>query len=373
MQHHTSYSPLWREVLSKYTMSLLPAEEIDTRAWDRCICNSPNETPMAYSWVLDYLSPGWQGLVIGRYEAVMPLKIDKRWKFRLIQMPADTQNLGLFSPLTELRNISTHIFQHSLFRSFPFIHYNFTPNETRMTKESQNNIHHIPSCETCQTNNLSISNNDKVSPSEINKDTSVYQRNTFELSLNQNYETIFGHFSKAHKKNVRRFLRNKLIIEKNTDPSAYKRIQQYKAKEKRVLFTPSQHNQNFTKLIQKAIEKKKGEILTIQKNQETIGACFFLFGEHRIILFHITNNTGRELKTTFGLINHFLKEHSHNEKTLDFAGSDIENIALFNQGFGATLKTYPVFYKNKLPLIVKKAKEVHAGRTIKRWIENLKH
>jgi hypothetical protein len=326
-------------VLSEFSLRILSRDQINTPQWNDCIKQSLNETPMAYSWVLDFLAPDWKGLVIGDYEGVMPLNIRSKWGYQLIQMPYDTHNLDIFSSLVPLTEIKHQIFFHPVFSTYRFISYSFLP---------YNNQH----------------------PVDQNKP--VFIRNTYELSLNADYSSIFNNFTKSHKKNVRRFLRNNLTIEKNMAPHSYKTLQQAMAKEKTMLFSPQSHNANFSRMIQTAVQKNRGELLTIAENNVIIGSCFFLFGEKRILVFHISNATGRQKNTTFGLVNHFLENHSGLSKTLDFAGSDIESIALFNKGFGARLRIYPAVYQNYLPWLMRTAKETHIEEHFKRFRSKLK-
>ncbi|WP_159102757.1 hypothetical protein [Marinilabilia salmonicolor] len=39
-----------QETLADYSVELLPRTEINIDRWDKCIENSINETPVAYSW-----------------------------------------------------------------------------------------------------------------------------------------------------------------------------------------------------------------------------------------------------------------------------------------------------------------------------------
>jgi hypothetical protein len=339
MKDQSFLSPQAANVLSGLSLKIFSRNEINISKWDDCIRTSLNETPMAYSWVLDFMAPNWNGLVIGNYEGVMPLNSTSYWGNKFIQMPYDIHNLDLFSPHPTLSEIKHQIFFHPVFSPYRFISYNFL---------SSYNIH-------------------------TSKETKPFLsfRNTYELPLNEEYSTIYNNYSKSHKKNIRRFLKNNFTIEKNGDPHSYKKLQQAKAKEKKMLFTPHSHNINFSEMVQTAIQKNKGELLSISENNELIGSCFFLFGEMRTLLFHISNITGRQKNTTFGLIDHFLKSHSGQANILDFAGSDIESIASFNSGFGARHCVYPVFYRNHLPWPVKIAKEAHIGEHIKRFGANL--
>lgn len=334
-----SFSLSSQASIAGYSFDLLSRKEINTSRWDKCIENSINESPLGYSWVLDYLAPDWHGIVIGNYEGVMPVKISSKLGLRLIQMPHDVHNLDLFSSLPHLAGMKHLVFKHPFFSNFRFISYNFLPDKI-------------------------------LDPSDTLKDKLLTFRNTYELSLNSDYETIFAAFSKTHRKNVRRFLKQNLIIEKNSDPTVYKTLQQEKARKKPELYTPKSHNTNFSELVQTAINKNKGELYTATKCGQIAGACFFLFGYKRIIIYHITNALGRANYVTFGLINHFLQENSRQNKLIDFAGSDITNIASFNKGFGANHAIYPAYQKNDLPLLFKLGKKLHLSSKLKRLTSN---
>lgn len=322
------------EIVNPDNIKHITRDLIDTRKWDTCISQSVNESPVAYSWVLDYLSPGWEGLIIGDYDGVMPLTVSKNTGPRMLQMPVDIQNFGIFSSQPAIVKLKSDIFKHPAFKKFHYINYNFMPEDERHTNEK-------PGCQT---------------------------RNTFELNLNFDYHTLFNNYAKSHGKNIRRFSRNHLLIEKNKYPLAYKQLQQEKAKEKPVLFSPPRHNNNFNNMVKEALERGKGEMFSISLDQTIIGAAFYLIGVRRTVVFHINNAQGRRLKTTFGLIDHFIKTNAGKNIILDFAGSEIENIAGFNRGFGASQKYYENVEVNNLPVLLKFMKKFNIRYRLKRFI-----
>src|SRR4030042_6270076 len=72
--------------------------EINREKWDTCIENSCFETIYPYSWYLDLVSPAWEGLVMGDYEAVFPITWKKKYGILYIVQPVLSQQLGVFSP-----------------------------------------------------------------------------------------------------------------------------------------------------------------------------------------------------------------------------------------------------------------------------------
>lgn len=73
--------------------------EIDRARWDALITQAPNGLIYALSWYLDIVSPGWAALVReeqGRYVAALPLPVQTKLGFHVLQQPLFTQQLGLF-------------------------------------------------------------------------------------------------------------------------------------------------------------------------------------------------------------------------------------------------------------------------------------
>lgn len=72
---------------------------IDKQKWDACINNSINGLVYAYSWYLDSCVEKWDALILGNYEAVMPLPLIRRQgKWKIQSMKALAQ-LGIFSDM----------------------------------------------------------------------------------------------------------------------------------------------------------------------------------------------------------------------------------------------------------------------------------
>ena len=59
----------------------LQYKEIDKAKWDVCITNAPNGLIYGYSFYLDCMARRWDALVLGDYEAVMPLTWNKKYGF----------------------------------------------------------------------------------------------------------------------------------------------------------------------------------------------------------------------------------------------------------------------------------------------------
>ena len=69
--------------------------KIDLVKWDSCIDQSLNGIVYAKSYYLNNMSPDWNALILGDYEAVMPVTWRKKWQIKYLAQPAFTQQLGL--------------------------------------------------------------------------------------------------------------------------------------------------------------------------------------------------------------------------------------------------------------------------------------
>jgi hypothetical protein len=83
---------------ASYHIEYVVRKEIDTEKWDACMESASNSLIYGRSWFLDHMAEGqWDGLIIGDYDAVMPLPWRKKWGIRYLYQPPFTQQLGIFS------------------------------------------------------------------------------------------------------------------------------------------------------------------------------------------------------------------------------------------------------------------------------------
>jgi len=74
----------------------LTHQQIDKDKWNARIDNSSNGLIYAYSYYLDHMAKNWDALVLGDYEAVMPLTWNKKYGIHYLYEPAFTASLGIF-------------------------------------------------------------------------------------------------------------------------------------------------------------------------------------------------------------------------------------------------------------------------------------
>ncbi|WP_430812646.1 MULTISPECIES: hypothetical protein [unclassified Carboxylicivirga] len=303
-----------------YELSLLSRSAISDEKWDCCVQNSGNESPMAYTWVLDIIHPEWVGIVVEDYKGVMPLTSTNVMGSKHLQMPYDIQNYGIFSSSTPIVLLFEKVCKE-LTKYYKLIAYS----------------------------SVAISNFDFNS-------SFCKRRCTYLLSLNKDYSDLRAAYSHGHKRNVNRFNRFDLEVLINEDPNQLLRLKEEMWQGREFLRVPRKHHIRLSRLIHSSISRSCGELYTATHEGEPVSSAFFLSGKKRSVIIHASNDTGKKYKCSFGLVDLFIKSHSGEDKFLDFAGSDVKGIAEFNGGFGATANYYPMFEHQELSRLLKMLK-----------------
>jgi hypothetical protein len=300
----------------------LPHKNIDTDTWDRVIEQSVNRRVQGMSWWLNHVSPGWDALVGGDYEAVMPLPWKKKYGIKYMSHPFFTQQLGIFF--------------------------------TGKTKPADDFLEAIPG--TFKMIEVKFNQNNTIENTEKYK---VKQNDNYVLSLVPDYEAIQKGYSKNCIRNLKKAQKEKFQTKKNNNAAQFTNFIRENLGDKVKTFT----NQNYRQLEQLSgylVNSKNGEIIctTNQKNQ-ILAMCLVVFDKDILVCsVRASSPEGFEKKAMFFLINELISQYSDNERfnIFDFSGSNIEGIARFNQSFGAKKVHYNYLFCDRSPKIIQKLK-----------------
>jgi Acetyltransferase (GNAT) domain len=288
--------------------------EINRNKWDSCIENSVFETIYPYAWYLDLVSPGWEGLVMGDYEAVFPVTWKKKYGIRYVVQPVLSQQLGVFSPVRPSRVII-----ESFMRMIP------------------DRYKHIDIC---------LNSSNEIS----NREFRILRRKNYELWCGDKSANPEQVYSENTRRNLRKALQNNIQI-RQTDIDDYidlRRISDATA------FRPD-HYKYLNRLFSGIIDKGRGEIAGAYCNDKLCAAIFWAFSKTRVIYLNaVSNEAGKNKRAMFLLVDHYIKKYQGQEKIIDFEGSMIPGIARFFQGFGAKEIYYTRIIKSSFPLNLKK-------------------
>src|SRR5688572_10652470 len=298
----------------------LQHNEIDKVKWDACVTNAPNGLVYAYSFYLDAMSKHWDALVLGNYEAVMPLTWNRKYNFYYLYQPVFTASLGVFG-----KNLSEKVISDFL---------KAIPAKFKLIEISLNN------------GNLF---NDSKSFSLL--------RSNYILHLNKSYEELYKVYRDNHKRNITKTFQLDCRASKEISVDEVMRINEEQLKH--IDGTKPGDYSNFKKLYELLESKGQAKVYAVVdlKNRVLASAVFF-FSHNRAYYIMVGNHPdGKTIGASHALIDAFIKDHAGKNLILDFEGSDIRNLAFFYSGFGATEEIYPALKINKLPWYIRLLKK----------------
>ena len=290
----------------------LKHKQIDKQKWDLAIKNSHNGLVYALSWYLDIVSPGWNAMVLGDYEAVMPLPVKQKIGFRYLIQPPFCQQLGVFYSFGN--EDKSQIFLDKIQILFRYIHIQFNA-ENKLTE-------------------------------------SYPLRKNYVLTLSGSYKNLYDLYHKNTKRNLKKASNYSLNIVSDVDA---KSVFTFK-KANPVNSLKEWHYKILLSLVNTIQSKAKYESIgVLNEGGYLIAAAFFVIFKKRITMLVSSSNTqGKNKAAMFLIIDTIIKKYADTDYTLDFEGGNVEGLARFFAGFGAKPVFFSVYKQNNLPWPLKK-------------------
>ncbi len=294
-------------------------KNIDYKKWDDCINKSINGNLYAFSWYLDLVCNNWDALIYNNYEAIMPLTYSSKMGILYLSQPFFAQQLGVFSTKT-ISPIILNDFFKNIPKSFKYIEINI--------------------------NKFNILNSNEI----------TFRKNrNYELDLISDYKQIAKKYSENTKRNISKS--NKLGLQtlyNGCSVNDFVNLIKKNVGEK-VANVPTEKYSVIRKIVSFALRNNFAEILSTYNTQnELIAAAFFIFSHKKVIyLFAASTEEGKEKRAMFLIIDKFIEKYSEKNLILDFEGSNIDGLARFYKGFGATNCEYLTIKQNRLPFPLK--------------------
>lgn len=294
----------------------LNRESIDIDLWDKCITKAFNGRIYARSWFLDAAFPNWRGIVVGKYNYVMPICPSKKLGISYLFQPTYCQQHGIFPvPTPEIFNIV-----------FKFItdHYRF-----------------VDIC----LNSMNIS---------YQKEFEAALRSNYLLSLNDDYLSIKKNYSQHCKRHLTKTVKQAIYISEIAPHT----FMDFKKKHNKKSFK-SAAQESLQRIINASIMRNASFICgAFSSSNELLAVAFFVIDSKRIIYLNgISSEQGHSENAMYAIINHIIKKNCETQTFLDFEGSTVEGIARFFSGFGAQPEHYPQIRINNLPFLLKYIKK----------------
>ncbi|NJM16654.1 MAG: hypothetical protein HC896_15975, partial [Bacteroidales bacterium] len=202
-------------------ITYLKNKDIDLKKWDACIDNSVNPLIYPLSWYLDCVADNWDGLVLGDYEAVMPLPWRQKYGLKYIYQPVFAQQLGIFGLREEHLNASAFLKKVPL--KFVKVDYCFN-----YMNHGYGNV-------------------------------KTRERTNTILPLNKSYEELYANFSKSHRKNIKKAIQQDILVKEQFHLKE-EYVQFYKESIFRLITYKRYINAHlpFERLVRHALSYKKG-------------------------------------------------------------------------------------------------------------------
>lgn len=288
------------------TIRIVKRQDIDPRQWDILLEQSHFAHPCLRSAYLDIVCPDWCALVMGDWDAAVPVATKRKFGVKYAYQPAFVQQMGCISR----DSIAIDPFISVLKKEFSLIE--ITGNE-----------------------------------SDIFAGKQALRRN-FCLDIGQQYAEIRAGYTEYALQNIKKI--NADILTLTTVEDSGRAIRFFKDNNDKNQFS-KQDFQILKRLIDNPNKTSSKCYEVIDKEGNTICLSLITSAMNRhVYTVSTVTEIGRNMRATFFLIDQFIQQHcGTNGAVFDFEGSNISGVARFFASFGATDRPYPFFRINNLP------------------------
>ena len=306
--------------------------EIDRPQWDNLLAQAPNGLIYGLSWYLDIVSPGWAALVKeegGRYVAVLPLPVRRKFGVRYLRQPVFAQQLGLFylSPPTaaDWQEIGRLLRQRFRFIS----HYAFN------------------------TGNADLLGGDHP----LGLDSQV--THTYYLALRPPYAQLLAGYRPNRRRQLSQGRQQHWQLEPATDLELLLRIFAENTAGKIYGLLGESYEYPMVRALY-AAARRAGMVTLWQARTPggEVGAMvlLFRFKNQLTYLFNASTAAGKEKKAISVLLDELFRHYAGQDLCFDFEAHDIPGLVQFYSSFGSEPAPFLTVSANRLPWPVRQLK-----------------
>jgi len=302
-------------------LQYLHRKQIDTAKWDQCIARAANGLLYAHSFYLDHMASAWDALVLGDYEAVMPLPWRKKFGIHYLYQPFVTYPLGVFA---------SGAIDNSLLETF---------------------ISNIPARFKFIDIDLNTANNNLNS-------SFVTRRRNYVLPLTGSYDEI----QKGYNRHARRKLKKAQeaglqIVEGTAIEKIAELSYNFMAEKDNVPRADYDRFISLYKNIQPYVESCN-TIAAIDATGTIISSDIHIVHNKRIYSLLAGNRPqSNECGAFYFVLNSLIKKYAGTGYLFDFEGSDVPGIAFLFECLGGQLTWFPHLTINRLPPVLRWLKQ----------------
>tara|TARA_B100000900_G_scaffold392648_1_gene388350 strand:+ start:1060 stop:1989 length:930 start_codon:yes stop_codon:yes gene_type:complete len=303
------------------TIKFLEHAQIDFEKWDTCVASSSNPQPYGFSWYLNWLADQWQALVIGDYEAVLPLFIRKKFGQLYSTRPYGTQALGPYSKIPLTKDVVAALVDESN-RYVKYAEYFFSPG-TPMPEAFKPKL---------------FSN--------------------FIIDTSADYEVLFKAYSSQIKRNLKKARSAKFELSEWATVQDAVQLWQNNVREKTAI--PNASFNRLGKLLEFCYYQKRGVLYAVRDEYNQLcGSQFWVIYQGRsTLLLNASSDWGKDHGVSAWLIDQHIRSTAGRLHIIDFEGSSIPGLKRFYSGFGTKDEPFYMHVENQLsfPINLMKSK-----------------
>jgi hypothetical protein len=286
--------------------------DLDPEKWDNCVVKNLNGLIYAQYYYLNCLSNNWSAIIIGDYEAVLPLPWNSKWGIKYYEAIPFIQQLGLVGHIdnSQIYKILDLIVG---FAKYGDLFFNFSNHELANAVPTVAKLNYV-------------------------------------LDLNQDYTSIIQHYKKDLLNNLEKAQKNHPIYQESNNIT--KNLKTYQLHYNRRFNWIN--NRDFQQLAH-VLEyyQSKGQCiireLIDQTTDELLASAILLKDEKRLyLLINTITALGRKQSSNHLLIDRIISEFANTNFILDFEGSEIPGVQEFFKNFHPTSQPYFHFHQNQL-------------------------
>ena len=298
-------------------LQYLQRKHIDTQKWDRCIANAANGLLYAHSFYLDHMADNWDALVLGDYEAVMPLTWRRKFGISYLYQPFVTSPLGVFS-LAPIDEALMKTFISNIPRRFRLIEID-----------------------------LNTANNCLNS-------SFTWQRKNYILPLSGSYENIQRNYNRHARRKLKKAEEAGLQIKEGIDIETIAALSyEFMYEKDRVPLADYKRFIQLFKNIQPHVESCN-TIAALDVDGTIISSDINIVHNKRVYSLLAGNlPKSNECGAFYFVLDRLINKHAGSGYLFDFEGSDIPGIAFLFECLGGQLTWYPHLTINRLPPVLK--------------------
>lgn len=288
------------------------SQKIDQVKWDNCIAKNENGLIYAQYQYLNHLTKQWSAIIIGDYQAILPIPWNIKWGIRYYQAIPFIQQLGLVGQV-EINKIPIILKTIQKFASYGDLFFNF--------------------------DNLALANAVPCIP-----------KTNLVLDLRQDYRTIANKYRKDLVHNLDKAKKHHPIYQESRSYANILALYQ-KQYAHRFNWVTESDFQQLSQLLSYYHPKQKCLVreLIDQTTEDLLAAAILLKDSKRLyLLINVITHLGRQRSSNHLLIDQIIHEFADSQLLFDFEGSEIPGVNDFYANYQPINQPYFHFHHNQL-------------------------